>query len=129
MKKTVLLTLFALLSFGLFTVSCVTAQGDWPERSEHHDHWHGGIRDRIGVANRRIEEGMDRGFISRNEARRLNAEFDGILYKVERMKADGRLDEREREKINRDLDRLDRDIDRAQNDDDSRRRHDDYRRR
>ena len=54
---------------------------------------------------------------------------DSILRKIDRMKDDGKLSQKEREKINRDLDRLDRDITREKRDDDHGRRGDDSRRR
>jgi peptidoglycan hydrolase CwlO-like protein len=72
--------------------------------------WRGGMRSRIQEAKVKIEEGIERGTLNRKEARKLNKELDKIVYKIDRMKADGRISPREREKIHRDLDRLDRDI-------------------
>jgi len=82
--------------------------------------WHGGIRDRIQAAKQQIDRGIDRGSLTRKEARKLNEELDEIRAKIDRMKSDGRLDEREREKINRNLDRLERDIQKEKHDDDRR---------
>jgi len=76
------------------------AQGDW----------RGGIRSRIQVSKQKIDQGINRGTLNRHEARKLKKELNTILYKIDRMKADGRLSQGERVRINRDLDRLDRDI-------------------
>ena len=72
--------------------------------------WRGGIRSRIQDSRQKIDQGIERRTINRHEARRLNKELSNILNKIDRMKADGRLSQGEREKINRNLDRLDRDI-------------------
>jgi septal ring factor EnvC (AmiA/AmiB activator) len=94
------------------------AQGDW----------HGGIRSRIQESKQKIEQGIEQGTLNRREARKLNKELGNILNKIDRMKADGRLSQRERDKIKRDLDRLDRDIFKEKRDD-NRRRGDDRDRR
>jgi len=83
--------------------------------------WRGGIRSRIQDSKQKIEQGIERGTLNRHEARRLNKELGKILYKIDRMKADGRISPREREKINRDLDRLDRDIFKEKRNDNRRR--------
>ncbi len=151
MNRATVVTLLTVIFFGTLTVTCIAEQGGWPERPNrfeqeilpgeigevvhdaerifNHEGWHGGIRDRISEANRRIDRGIERGSLTRHEARKLNDELNGILNKIDRMKADGHLDEREREKINRDLDRLDKDIDREKHDDDTGRRDDDSGRR
>ena len=72
--------------------------------------WRGGIRSRIQESRQKIEQGIERGSLNRHEARKLNKELGKILNKIDRMKADGRLSQGEREKINHDLDGLDRDI-------------------
>ena len=82
--------------------------------------WRGGIRVRIHEAEERIDRGIEMGLLTRYEAERLHRELSGIFYKINRMKEDGELDEREREIINRDLDRLDRDISREKHDSDHR---------
>lgn len=79
--------------------------------------WHGGIRDRIDQAHQRIEQGIEQGTLTRHEAEGLKEELDSILIEIDRMKADGRIDHRERERINRDLDRLNRDIGREKHND------------
>ena len=117
MKKMMFAVLFALTLFG--TVMAAHAE---------HGDWHGGIRARIHKAKARIERGIERGALTRHEARRLNEELGSILDKIDRMKSDGRLDHREREKINDDLDRLDRDISREKHDNDNRRHYNDHRR-
>lgn len=99
MKKLFLAVLCTIMMFGATAISHAEG-GDW----------HGSIRDRISVEHQRIERGIERGSLTRHEARRLQGELDSILDKIDRMRRDGRLDMREREIINRDLDRLDRDI-------------------
>ncbi|MBK5276231.1 MAG: hypothetical protein JJE30_14435 [Desulfuromonadales bacterium] len=79
--------------------------------------WRGGIRSRIQASKQKIEQGIDQGTLNRHEARKLNKELGRILSKIDRMRSDGRLSQRERDKINRDLDRLDRDIFKEKRDD------------
>jgi len=121
MKRVTLLTMLAVMLFGALTISCVAEPGRWQERSDRSEQesWHGEIRDRIDEATRRIDRGIERGSLTRPEARRLNDELNGILGEISRMREDGHLDRRERERINRDLDRLDKDIDREKHDDDT----------
>ncbi|HBA71315.1 MAG TPA: hypothetical protein DCZ63_03720 [Geobacter sp.] len=83
--------------------------------------WRGGIRSRIQESKQKIQQGVERGSLNRQEARKLNKELGKILYKIDRMKADGRISPKEREKINRNLDRLDRDIFKEKHDDNRRR--------
>ena len=83
--------------------------------------WRGGIRSRIQESKQKIEQGIERESLNRQEARKLNKELAKILNKIDRMKADGRISQKEREKINRDLDRLDRDIFKEKRDDNRRR--------
>jgi len=95
-------------------------------RAEQGD-WRGGIRSRIQESKQKIERGIERGSLNRQEARRLNKELGKILHKIDRMKADGRLSQRERNRINNDLDRLDREIIKEKRDD-YRRHSDDHNR-
>jgi len=78
--------------------------------------WRGGIRSRIQVSKHKIEQGIEQGTLNRREARKLNKELGRILNKIDRMKADGRISQGERDRIIRDLDRLDRDIFREKRD-------------
>lgn len=110
MKKVVFIIMFAAIFFAGMATS-------YAERGE----WHGGIRSRIQEDQQRIERGIERGSLTRHEARRLQRELGHILDKIDRMRQDGHLDRRERERINRDLDRLDRDITREKRDDERRR--------
>lgn len=105
MKKVAFAVMFAVMLFGTIAIG-------YADRED----WRWGIRARIHEAHQRIERGIDRGSLTRHEAQRLREELDGILAKIDRMKADGHLDPREREIINRDLDRLDRDISREKHD-------------
>jgi hypothetical protein len=68
------------------------------------------ISDRVDFAHRRIEHGIRSGQLTREEAYRLKGEFHHILEDERRMAADGRLDHRERERLNHELDRLERHI-------------------
>ncbi len=109
MRKLILAVLFTVMMFGTAAISHA-------ERGE----WRGGIRSRVNLEYQRIEQGIERGSLTRHEARRLKGELDGILYKIDRMKDDGYLGPREREIINRNLDRLHRDISREKRDYDRR---------
>ncbi len=111
MKKVLVALMFTVMLFGP-VVMVHAERGDW----------HGGIRARIHDAHERIDRGIDRGSLTRHEARRLKDELDRILHKIDRMRDDGHLNHREREIINRDLDRLDRDISREKHDQERRRR-------
>jgi hypothetical protein len=83
--------------------------------------WRGGIRSRIQASKQKIEQGIEQGTLNRKEARRLNNELGKVLNRIERMKADGRITQRERDKIQRDLDKLDRDIFKEKRDENRRR--------
>src|ERR1039457_303836 len=89
--------------------------------------WRGGIRSRIQASKQKIEEGIEQGTLNKKEAGRLNKELGKILNKIDRMKADGRISQGERDKINRDLDRLDRDIFKEKHDDNRNHEYDRYR--
>jgi len=99
MKKVFLAILCAVFVFGTIATGHA-AQGDW----------RGGIRSRIQESKQKIEQGIERGTLTRYEADKLSTELGAILNKIDRMKEDGSLSQRERTKINNDLDRLDRDI-------------------
>lgn len=106
----------------LWTVICaVLLLGTVAHVSAQRDEWRGGIRARIHEARARIERGIERGSLTRQEARSLNEELDGILRKIDRMRDDGYLSPREREVIERDLDRLHRHITQDKRNDDTRR--------
>ena len=109
MKKVICAVMCVVMLFGMVT----TGHANFRE-------WRGGIRARIHEAEDRIDWGIERGALTRNEAERLHQELSGIFYEIDRMKEDGQLDERERDIINRDLDRLDRDISREKRDSDHR---------
>jgi peptidoglycan hydrolase CwlO-like protein len=99
MKRVVLAVICAVFVFGTIATG-YAEQGDW----------RGGIRSRIQESKQKIEQGIERGTLNRHEADKLNAELGAILDKIDRMKADGYLDQGERDNIKNDLDRLERDI-------------------
>jgi outer membrane murein-binding lipoprotein Lpp len=99
MRKAILAVICTVFVFGTI-VTGHAAQGDW----------RGEIRSRIQVSKQKIEQGVKRGTLDRHEADKLNAELGTILNKIDRMKADGYLNQKERNKVNSDLDKLDRDI-------------------
>jgi septal ring factor EnvC (AmiA/AmiB activator) len=109
MKKVILAVICAVFVFGTITTGYA-----------EQDDWRGGIRSRIQESKQKIDRGVERGTLNRREARKLNKELGKILNKIDRMRADGRLSQRDRDKINRDLDRLDRDISREKRDGDRR---------
>lgn len=99
MKKLFLAAMCAVFVFG-------TIATGYAEQAD----WRGGIRSRIQASQQKINQGIERGTLNRYEADKLNAELGTILNKIDRMKADGSLSQRERDNINNNLDRLDRDI-------------------
>ena len=109
MKRLPFLAVCAVMVFAL--ISTAYAQ---------RDDWDRGIRARIRDAKQSIDRGIERGSLTRPEARKLHEELDRILDRIDRMMRDGRLDRGERDKINHDLDRLERDIRREKRDDDRR---------
>ena len=106
MKKVLFAVMCAVMLFGMVAIG-------YAERED----WRGGIRTRIHEAKQRIEQGIEKGSLTRHEAKKLHKEFDKILHKIDRMKEDGHLSRKEREKINHDLDKLDRDITKEKRDD------------
>jgi polyhydroxyalkanoate synthesis regulator phasin len=110
MKRLMFVVMFAVMLFGTVAVG-------FAERG----YGRGEIRSRIEDAKVRIDRGIERGSLTRHEARKLIDELDRILARIDRMKDDGHLSPRERERINHDLDRLDRHITREKRDLDRRR--------
>lgn len=84
--------------------------------------WRSDVDIQVDKARNSIDNGIDKGSLTRDEAQALRGELKTILHNVERMQNDGRLDPRERESIKSDLDRLQRDIRREKDDDERRRR-------
>ena len=117
MKKVLFAVMCAVMLFGMIAIG-------YAERED----WRGGIRTRIHEAKQRIEQGIEKGSLTRHEAKKLHKELDRILHKIDRMKEDGHLSPKEREKINHDLDKLDRDITKEKHDDDTKRGDDNHRR-
>ena len=99
MKKTLLAAFLAAVVLGLGMP--VFAQPAW------------NIDERIDHMERRIERGVDNGSLNRHEARDLRGQLRRIKNREARMRADGRLDHRERERLQNDVDRLDRHISRG----------------
>jgi predicted ribosome quality control (RQC) complex YloA/Tae2 family protein len=62
------------------------------------------ISDRIENQQKRINQGIRSGELTRKEAAMLQDNLDSIKDKLTRMKSDGRLNERERERLDRMLD-------------------------
>jgi len=79
-----------------------------------------GIDQRVRQANEQIERGINSGALTREEARRLKDELYSVRDDEARMKADGRLNRYERERLEKELDRLERHISRLKSDDDRR---------
>lgn len=77
----------------------------------------GPLRDRVDMAQRRIDHGIRSGTLTREEAHRLRSELRQILSDEDRARADGRLDRRERDRLNREFMRLERHISHLRNND------------
>ena len=105
MRKAILAVICTVFVFGTIATGHA-AQGDW----------RGEIRSRIQVSNHKIDQGVKRGSLTGPEAYRLKQELGTILLKINYMKADGYLNQRERNKINSELDKLDREIFREKHD-------------
>ncbi|HPX61294.1 MAG TPA: hypothetical protein PLN25_05940 [Deltaproteobacteria bacterium] len=72
---------------------------------------------RIDRAYIHIDRGIKSGSITRDEARRLKRELSEVRETEDRMTRDGRLDRRERERLDRKLDRLEKHIYQAKSND------------
>jgi septal ring factor EnvC (AmiA/AmiB activator) len=105
MKKLLFAVMCAIMLYGMIAIV-------YAER----DDWQGGIHSRINEAKQGIERGIEKGSLTRYEAKKLNEELDSIIDNIDRMKRDGKLSQSEREKININLDRLERDIIREKHD-------------
>jgi hypothetical protein len=79
-----------------------------------------GIGQRIRHAQERIERGIDSGALTRDEARRLKRELNDLLDDEAQMRADGRLSQRERVRLEMELDRLEKHISRLKQNDNRR---------
>ncbi len=78
------------------------------------------IGDRLEMAERRIEHGIRSGALDRREAHTLREEFSMIRSDESRARSDGRLDHRERARLDHELDRLERRISHLKHNDDYR---------
>ncbi len=67
-----------------------------------------GFQDRIERQQRRIDNGIRSGELTRKEAEIVQGNLDRIRASYSRMKADGRLTEKEQDKLDKKLDRNDR---------------------
>lgn len=85
----------------------------------------GGIHERIRQAHEKIDRGLHSGALTREEGHRLKNELNSVRDDEARMKADGRLNHRERARLEKELDRLERHISRLKTNDN--RRGDDHR--
>ncbi len=72
-----------------------------------------GIHQRVIHAHDRIERGVRSGALTREEAHRLRSELNSVRDDEARMRSDGRLTPRERQRLEAELDRLERHISRA----------------
>ncbi len=68
------------------------------------------IQQREQYEQQRIQQGIQNGSITPDEARRLEAEQSRIQQKEQRMKSDGNLSQRERARLNEQLNKANRDI-------------------
>lgn len=105
MKTKYIILLFTALFLGFATFSC--AQGG------DHSGGHEGIQNidhRIRAAHEKIDGGIQSGSLTREEAHRLKGELNAVRDDEVRMRADGRLNRHERDRLERELDRLERHI-------------------
>jgi len=81
----------------------------------------GDLQQRIGMLDQRIDLGMRNGLLTRDEGRMLRLELQQVKEDASRMLRDGRMTQREKDRINADLDRLEKRIVREVRDDDRQR--------
>jgi len=127
MKKMVFVAFGVQIALGALAVQAHGGPYDSPPPARH---WGGGypreegggdIRGQLHATEGHIRRELDRGAISRHEARDLFGELHAIRERVERMRyRDGHLSPDERGRIEHDLDRLNRHIDHAAHDADRR---------
>ena len=90
---------------------------------QRNDHWQRGtdwrpaIRDQVISIRRAIHDGVENGQLTRHEADRARHELDAVLDEMDRMKSDGYLSERERERVLAQLDDVRRDVRRLRHND------------
>ena len=71
---------------------------------------------RVNEMHKRIDQGIQSGQLTRQEAAQLKQELNNIRRDEARMKADGKLTKYEIDRLNRELDRLSKDIYREKHD-------------
>ncbi len=105
--------LYLLIALALFF--SLTACGDVnvrPYPNEYHGNYNPAdqydITARINNQQKRINMGVERGDLTRNEADMLQENLDHIRYEYNRMKSDGRLTQHEVDRLERDLEINDR---------------------
>jgi len=101
MKKMGLIVLLVAFIVGFTTFSY--AQGRGPEGVQN-------LNQRIRNAHTGIERGIRSGALTREEANKLKNDLDYVLNEEARMRADGRLNNQERQRLDQELDRLERHI-------------------
>ncbi|MBI5632528.1 MAG: hypothetical protein HZA15_03510 [Nitrospirae bacterium] len=99
MRRTVLLLVAMGFIFGL--VACV-------EAASRHEQPRSEFRDRIESQQKRIDQGVAKGDLTRQEADMLQDNLNHIREEYRTMKADGRLTPREADRLERDLEVNDR---------------------
>lgn len=126
MKKMIFAVIFALMTFGAIAQS-TAAEGGLPEgvRSLLNEAivgkdggaaedraWLKAMQSKIDAENQKVDRGVDRGDISKRDARRFKDDLNDILDKMDRMRKEGQISQREKDGIEDDIDRLDRKISR-----------------
>lgn len=124
MKTKYLIVLLVAFVLGLTTFSYAEEghQRDGREgvREGHQGGGHEEVRDihkRIRTAHEKIDRGIESGALTREEAHRLKGELNAVRDDEARMRADGRLNRHERERLDRELDRLEKHISRLKHND------------
>jgi len=131
MKKVIFVAIFALMTFGAITQGSA-AEGGLPggvrsllneaiggkEGGAAEDRaWLKATQVKIDEENEKIDRGVDRGDISKRDARRFKDDLNDILDKIDRMKKEGQISQREKDGIEDDIDKLDRKIFRERRED------------
>ena len=127
MKTRYLIVLLVAFVLGLTTFS-YAEEGDHRGGQEgvregHQGGGHEEVRDihnRLRIAHEKIDRGIQSGSLTREEAHRLKGELNAVRDDEARMRADGRLNHHERDRLERELDRLEKHISRLKHNDNRR---------
>ena len=116
MRTKCLFILLVAFVLGITTFS-YASERDHRDGNMHENQGIQGLDQRLRNAHESIDRGIKYGFLTREEAHRLNSELDSVRDDESRMRADGRLTRNERERLEKELKRLEQRISRLKQND------------